>query len=220
MDIGLGGLGEEEVGAWLEGGGVRVGRARREERLLNVGSLWVDTVWGAEMELVVRRLGGLEKVRDTVGRFSDGAVEGVPVVMDGISEVERGGEESSISKVELSNEEVSDTFLFILVTMRGLAGVPLQGCCLWQVVWNVDLQAKHLTGFAFFLMGLLQKGQIRSEMLLLPELWKFVWRTALLKAEISWPRALPGLRKRPRRRFLTNQTAATVSSGRIAPPCT
>ena len=41
MDIGLGGLGEEEVGAWLEGGGVRVGRARREERLLNVGSLWL-----------------------------------------------------------------------------------------------------------------------------------------------------------------------------------
>ena len=47
MDIGLGGLGEEEVIAWLEGDGVRVGRARREERLLNVGSLWVDTVWGA-----------------------------------------------------------------------------------------------------------------------------------------------------------------------------
>ena len=49
----------------------------------------------------------------------------------------------------------------------------------------MDLHAKHFTGLAFFFSGLLQKGQVKSDIVVLPELLKLFWRTDLLKAVMS-----------------------------------
>ena len=89
-------------------------------------SLFAETFSGAETVLVVRTHGGAEKVRDTV----DTDVEGAAVISDSMGVEEGVGESSRISKIEVSSDEVSEAFLFILVTSRGLTGVPLQLCCL------------------------------------------------------------------------------------------
>lgn len=99
-------------------------------------------------------------------------------MLDGVEE-----ESSRISKME--EESNAEAFLFILVTILGLSGVPLQECCLWQVVWKVSLQTKHLIGFAGFLRGLLQRLQVGSEIEFFGELSKWFSRTARLKAEMS-----------------------------------
>ena len=130
------------------------------------------------------------------------------------------GDSSGLSKIDSLKEEISEAFLLSLLAIRGRAGVPSQLCFLWQEVWKVDLQAKHLTGLAGFFRGLLQSTQVRSEMESVPELLKLFCRTAWLKAEMSWPLTLASLRNSPRRRFFTNQTAATRPSCRTAPPCT
>ena len=96
-----------------------------------------------------------------------------------------GMESSTISKKESLNEDISEAFLFILLTTRGLTGVPWQGCCLWQDVWKVDLQAKHLIGLEGFFRGLLQWAQLSSGKESLPELLKLPAITAWLKAEMS-----------------------------------
>ena len=69
---------------------------------------------------------------------------------------------SAISKTELSREYISEAFLFNLLTLLGRVGVPLQGCCLWHLVWNVCLQAKHLTGLAGLRRGLIHTGRSRT----------------------------------------------------------
>ena len=95
-------------------------------RLLKAESLFVEMFSGAGTVLVVRTHGGAEKVRDTV----DTDVEGAAVISDSMGVEEGVGESSRISKIEVSSDEVSEAFLFILVTSRGLTGVPLQLCCL------------------------------------------------------------------------------------------
>ena len=146
------------------------------------------------------------------------------VMARGVLEERDGGGRvlSASSKTEDSREHNSEAFLFVLEIGGGRDGVPLQECCLWQVVWKVDLQAKHFTGLAGFLITLEQRGQLRLGGTSLPtlELVKLLARTALLKAEMSWPLALPSLVKRPRRRFFTNQTAATEPSLRMLLPWT
>ena len=129
MCMGLGGLDEdEEVGAWREGvdRGAWVGWAMRDVRLLKAGSLLAEVYSRAETELVVRTHEGTEKVRDTV----DNDEEGAAVISEAMGFEVWVGESSRISKIEVSSEEVSEAFLFILVTSRGLAGVPVQLCCL------------------------------------------------------------------------------------------
>ena len=227
-----------EVGAWRKTGGILTGlggwllrilaavpwadedwgrgREGRLVKLVKAGSRgWIRERIGFEAENVLVVVGAREDVlaRDSVdGAWRDGT--------EGKGKEELGGaegESSRISKIELSKDEA---FLFILVTILGRTGVPLQLCCLWQVVWNVSLHTKHFTGFAGFLRGLLQKLQVGSEIGFVGELSKLFSRTARLNAEMSWPRALPSLRKSPMRRFLTNQVAATEPSWRMAPPCT
>ena len=125
--MGLGGLNpglnDEEDGAWGEGVDRGAGRA---VRLLKAESLFVEMFSGAVTVLVVRTHGGAEKVRDTVGND----VEGAAVISDSMGVEEGVGESSRISKIEVSSDEVSEAFLFILVTSRGRTGVPLQLCCL------------------------------------------------------------------------------------------
>ena len=130
--------------------------------------------------LVVRMLGGTEKVRDMV----EEVVEGAAVIRKGVG---FGVCESSrISKTEDSRDDVSAAFLLNLLMILGLAGVPLQECCLWQDVWKVDLHAKHFIGLEFFFRSLLQSGQVTSAMVVLvAELLKLFSRTDLLKAEMS-----------------------------------
>ena len=100
--------------------GVYEGGTVRAVRLLKAGSLLADTV------LVVRTEGGTVKVSETV----EDNVEEATVIRDDIGAEIGGGVSSRISKIEASREEVSEAFLFILVTRRGLPGVPLQGCAL------------------------------------------------------------------------------------------
>ena len=146
------------------------------------------------------------------------------VMARGVSGVkDRGGRVlSASSKTEDSREDNSEAFLFVLEMAGGRDGVPLQECCLWQVVWKVDLHAKHFTGLAGFLITFEQRGQLRLGGVSFPTLVlvKLLARTALLKAEMSWPLTLPSLIKSPRRRFLTNHTAATEPSLRMLLPWT
>ena len=122
--MGLGGVDDEEDGAWDEGVNHEVfeGWVGRAVRLLKAGSLFAEIVSGADTVLVVTTQGGAVKVRDVV----DSIVEEVTVIRDDCGAEVGMGESSRISKIEESREDVSEAFLFILVTSRGLAGVPLQ----------------------------------------------------------------------------------------------
>ena len=53
---------------------------------------------------------------------------------------------------EDSREDNSDAFLLFLRWEAAEMGCHHSGCCLWQVVWKVNMQEKHFTGFAGFLI--------------------------------------------------------------------
>ena len=112
------------------------------------------------------------------------------VVVGGVEMVGRrtvGGEkEREGGEIVELIEDKSEAFLFNLETLAGREGVPEQGCCLWQEVWKVFLQTKHLIGFAGFFMALEQRWQLfASKETSLEGLPKLLFMTALLKAAMS-----------------------------------
>ena len=222
IEIGLGGCEaevEEGVIAEVEGVG-RVETVRLANAWSLVGGGLPNERMGFVMEWVVERLNDGGEEKDTVEEVAiEVDMEGGAKddAREGVGRAKGAGESSTISKIDVSRVEA---FLFILETILGRFGVPLQLCCLWQEVWKISLQEKHFTGFAGFFRGLLQKLQLGSDIEPLPGFLKLFWRTAWLKLEMSCPRALPSLRKRPSKRFFTNQRAATVPSWRIAAPWT
>ena len=129
-------------------------------------------IWEADEVGAVERAGG-----DGMGGGKDSWDVGMKAAV--LEEPGSSDKDSSaISKIELSREEISEAFLFNLLALLGRVGVPLQGCCLWHLVWNVCLQAKHLTGLAGLRRDLLHTGQSRPRGRSLLTLLKLLPRTA------------------------------------------